>query len=272
MSENRLANWMAYHEPNVRKLLHGAFSYRVSQEKKKLSDAQETIKSLLRELTSEYINMYETATRLSQCTEESNIGYELKMISEVPEILDFDSEDTEGSILLYFYTKPILVIDPRTSLTHVLGQYKIMFRMFKDFTSNFGFYNMTWTVKGAHSTYCNHPHVWSDGSQCLGNVAGDFSNLVRNGDLLGFVVLSVEFLKAVNVIDTAGQLVSNWPTLYSLDGKDILQLNKSLMGTPKFPISNPDIDEKYLRLGMSKEDWDTLLSTGRLQLQRKLGE
>lgn len=272
MSEHRLTSWLDEHTENVRKLMHGTFSYRVSQAQKKMADTQENIKSLLRELTAEYISMYETAVKLSQCMEEPKVEYELGKISELPEIADMDSENSNGSILLYFYTKPILVTDPRTSLTHILGQYKIMFRMFEDFTSNFGFYNMTWTVKGTHNNYCNHPHVWSDGSQCLGNVAGDFSNLIRNGDLLGFVVLSVEFLKAVNVVDTAGQLVSNWPTLCSIDGKDIIQLNKTLMGNPKFPVSKPEIDDKYLRLGIPKEDWDTLLSSGKLQLQGKFGE
>lgn len=67
-------------------------------------------------------------------------------------------------------------------------------------------YRRTAFERGMH-----HPHVMHDGRPCLGSIASQLPELVRQRDYVSAVFLCLEYLRSANPEDPAGALAHLWP-------------------------------------------------------------
>ena len=70
--------------------------------------------------------------------------------------------------------------------------------------------NRTRQVTG-YSTSMQAPHVFADGTACLGNVKDLFPRLIAQRDFSSALQVAIAFVEAVNVNDSAGQFIDRWP-------------------------------------------------------------
>ena len=70
------------------------------------------------------------------------------------------------------------------------------------------FHNQTRTVDGYH-----HPHVFSNGNACLGEIASVVPQLVSDFMLVELVNVLLHYLRSVNDQDSAGRNIVNWPII-----------------------------------------------------------
>lgn len=79
-----------------------------------------------------------------------------------------------------------------------------------------------------------HPHVSGQGSHaCLGNAAEPLSYMAANGMLYDYVMLCLDFLQSVNVDDSAGRYVGEWP-----------RVNQAGKLLPPFDINEEDEERR----------------------------
>lgn len=170
------------------------------------------------------------------------------------EAVDIGTHPEINGMYVAIYTKPLTFTDRRTGHKHVGGPYKIFLRVPENGSPQFEYYSMWYRIRAFNSGFCNHPHVWGDGFQCLGNLAGDLSECLRQGDLYGFVFLSVSFLEAVNVADSAGELVYRWP--FQMEGSDKLYVHGDTeIGPPAVPQTNSELEKKFYLNGKTPDEW-----------------
>lgn len=105
-------------------------------------------------------------------------------------------------------TDIIDVVDDRTGHTHELGEFLIILNTVTGVPL---FLNTTRKVNGFDSRPQMAPHVWEDGSACLGNVQDLLPKLVGSGKFLHAVHACLAFLDSANTSDAAGAHVHRWP-------------------------------------------------------------
>lgn len=56
-----------------------------------------------------------------------------------------------------------------------------------------------------------HPHIWKDGSACLGNIEEMVPRLIGSNEYAYLIQVAIEFVESVNTADPAGRFINNWP-------------------------------------------------------------
>ena len=75
------------------------------------------------------------------------------------------------------------------------------------------FFNLTRKVRGFDGRMCHHPHVFSEGNACFGNIQEAIPELIAKSEYVVLVTLCLQFLQSVSVEDQAGRWVTNWPVV-----------------------------------------------------------
>lgn len=193
-----------------------------------------------------------------------NRDYEeaLQRILSLKQVKSLACTELENRLYLSVFTNPVTVIDSRTHRNHLLGPYKIELTIKPDDTIDFSYDSLWFMVTGHGGNPCSHPHVWGDGSQCLGSVEQDMHEFLARGDIFSFVMLSILFLESVNVADDAGMCVSRWPWIedagFDLEDPKSLSvkiIDPNMIQPPKVKRTAKSMDKDEYAAGMTQEEW-----------------
>ena len=130
-------------------------------------------------------------------------GIEYENLMKVKYVKDVK---VEGSAIV-IYTDILNCKDERTGRLHEIGAFRISLP-FTGVMPNWK--NLTRTVNGMKAGQ-HAPHVWPDGSACLGNTADIFPKLFAQRQWSIAAQLAIEFVQAANTSDSAGKHISSWP-------------------------------------------------------------
>ena len=130
-------------------------------------------------------------------------GLEYENLMKVKYVKDVK---VEGNAIVVF-TDILNCKDERSGILHEIGAFRIAL----PFTGTMpSWKNLTRTVNGMKAGQ-HAPHVWPDGTACLGNTAEIFPKLFAQRQWSIAAQLAIEFVQAANTSDSAGKHISSWP-------------------------------------------------------------
>ena len=121
-----------------------------------------------------------------------------------------------GNVMTVF-TDMIFVTDPRSKKEHEIGIFKVSFDLDRVITT---LLNQTRQVVAYEGKQMHHPHIFPNGTPCLGSLEESLPMLLREFRLCDAVGLIYGYLCTVNVDDGAGKHVSKWPLSEAQKAKD----------------------------------------------------
>jgi hypothetical protein len=131
-------------------------------------------------------------------------GEEYDGLLAIPKVKDVRVEN--GAIVVY--TRVLYARDDRSGVYHEIGAFKI--HLDPNRTSPLWF-NQTRLVHGMKPDQ-HAPHVWSNGTACLGSTEVVFAQLFSTRQWAIAAQLAIEFVEKANTVnDIAGQRVHCWP-------------------------------------------------------------
>lgn len=105
-------------------------------------------------------------------------------------------------------TDALFCVDPRTDIEHLVGEFWIVIDPVEVKVRMF---NKLFRIDGMRPRQ-NAPHVWSDGSPCLGNIGNIVPELIGRREYPALAGICIEYLQAINQHhDEAGKHVHKWP-------------------------------------------------------------
>lgn len=119
------------------------------------------------------------------------------------------AEVSSDGILLF--TDVLYCRDPRTGLTHEIGEFKIWIPA--DPSQRLQWLNQTRTVY-ANEQHMHAPHVGKNGYACLGNTEDLFPMLIRQREFATAAQLAIAFIESVDVADKWGACINRWPVVH----------------------------------------------------------
>ena len=115
---------------------------------------------------------------------------------------------------LIVFTNMIYAEDDRTSIVHEIGQFCISIDLETEYNNDrmFGirFNNLTRKIHG-YQDKMNAPHVYADGTACLGSVESSIPKLAAEAEFAMLAELCLEYLSSANTRDAAGKHIDKWP-------------------------------------------------------------
>lgn len=111
---------------------------------------------------------------------------------------------------LSLFTKRMTCVHRRTRVRYELGYYRMSIPSLK--ATSFRWFNLSRLVNGLYGNM-HHPHVYEQGAGCQGTMTARLQGLLDRGDIFSVVQMGLQFLRTVNVRDTAGSKLSNWPPI-----------------------------------------------------------
>jgi len=172
---------------------------------KKLQERKSNVQSLRKRLT-HAVSEARAKERKLLTDENVNLdefGIEYENLMKVKYVKDVK---VEGNAIVIF-TDILNCRDERTGILHEIGAFRIML----PFTGTMpSWKNLTRTVNGMKAGQ-HAPHVWPDGTACLGNTADIFPKLFAQRQWSIAAQLAIEFVQAANTSDAAGKYISSWP-------------------------------------------------------------
>ncbi len=172
---------------------------------KKLQERKANVQALRKRLT-HAISEARAKERKLLTDENVNLdefGIEYENLMKVKYVKDVK---VEGNAIV-IYTDILDCKDERTHIMHEIGAFKISL----PFTGSMpSWKNLTRTVNGMKAGQ-HAPHVWPDGTACLGNTADIFPKLFAQRQWSIAAQLAIEFVQAANTSDAAGKHISSWP-------------------------------------------------------------
>ncbi len=175
---------------------------------KKLQERKTNVQSLRKRLMHA---ISETRAKERKLLTDENVnldefGIEYENLMKVKHVKDVK---VEGNAVV-IYTDILNCKDERTGILHEIGAFRISL----PFTGTMpNWKNLTRTVDGMKAGQ-HAPHVWPDGSACLGNTADIFPKLFAQRQWSIAAQLAIEFVQAANTADAAGKHISSWPRAY----------------------------------------------------------
>lgn len=133
------------------------------------------------------------------------LGAEYDGLLKIPKVKDVRAD--HEAILIHTHT--LYCVDPRSGRRHEIG--KFIIKLFTDGRADgVRWYNQTRLVD-ALKPDMHAPHVWANGSACLGNTKDIFPKLLAERQYAVAAQLAIEFVENANTDDPAGMYVSYWP-------------------------------------------------------------
>ncbi len=137
--------------------------------------------------------------------EADKYGQEFDKLLAVPKVRDVQVVDGVVKV----FTDTLTCADPRTGKRHEIGAFRI--EIYTNGASNgVRWFNLTRRVD-AYKYKQMAPHVWDDGSACLGNTAEVFPELIGNYEFAAAAMVAIQFVESVNTDDAAGKHINKWP-------------------------------------------------------------
>ena len=136
-------------------------------------------------------------------------------------LTDFRPGDTSDQFT--FTTRELFAYDPRSDLWHKLGAYEVSVNMNPGYGNHvLNIRNVSGLRRDGYDSGMHHPHVFPSGNPCVGNFIELQTDLAMNRDWRTLIDATLAFLESVDVRDTAGRHIHNWPVA---DDEDQDRLN-----------------------------------------------
>lgn len=140
-------------------------------------------------------------------------------------LTDFRPGDTSDQFT--FTTRELFAYDPRSGLWHKLGAYEVSVNMSPEYGQHvLNIRNVSGLRRDGYDSGMHHPHVFPSGNPCVGNFIELQTDLAMNRDWRTLIDATLAFLESVDVRDTAGKHIHNWPVA---DDEDQDRLNATHM-------------------------------------------
>lgn len=172
---------------------------------KKLQERKANVQSLRRRLRHAISEARAKERKLltDENVDLDEFGIEYENLMKVKYVKDVQVE--KNAIVIY--TDILNCKDERTGILHEIGAFRIAL----PFTGSMpSWKNQTRLVNGMKERQ-HAPHVWPDGTACLGNTADIFPKLFAQRQWSIAAQLAIEFVQAANTSDSAGKHISSWP-------------------------------------------------------------
>ena len=127
---------------------------------------------------------------------------------------------------IHVYTNDIYTTDPRSNKIHELGTYHIQLGMASseyDPSNSVVIKNTKHRVVGFNNNYAEAPHIFDGGKMCHGNLVNSIVEHYKERDLYGIVMDLIIFLESVNVDDSAGRTIDQWPVVDKIPEPEVLK-------------------------------------------------
>lgn len=172
---------------------------------KKMQERKANVQALRRRLTHA---ISEARAKERQLLTDENVnldefGIEYENLMKVKYVKDVQVENNA----IVIYTDILNCKDERTGILHEIGAFRIALPFTGVMPS---WKNQTRLVNGMKAGQ-HAPHVWPDGTACLGNTADIFPKLFAQRQWSIAAQLAIEFVQAANTSDSAGKHISSWP-------------------------------------------------------------
>lgn len=141
--------------------------------------------------------------------ETEKYGQEFDKLLNVPKVLDLQA----GEGVISVFTDTLFCTDPRSGKRHEIGKFRIEL---STQGCSVRWFNLTRRI-AAYKSDQMAPHIWSDGSACLGNTGEIFPELLGNYEYAAAAVVAIQFAESVNVDDAAGKFIDRWPEAPALE-------------------------------------------------------
>lgn len=190
------------------------FEKTVSGTKKAIADGHAAIAKLQTELVKKIRETRGAERKLEQLevcapAEVEKYGQEFDKLLQVPKVRRVEAKEGKVNV----FTEVLFCTDPRTGKRHEIGAFRIELDANRGVPS---WFNLTRQVDG-HKSRQMAPHIWADGSACLGNTTEVFPELIGNYEFAAAAMVAIQFVESVNTDDGAGQHISNWPEAPALE-------------------------------------------------------
>lgn len=139
--------------------------------------------------------------------EETYLGKVLNNILAIKSVMGVEDISVSGDIITV-RTSMMFCLDPRVNIVRRIGVFDILI---DKNTSKISFRNNTLLVKGYNSDWCHAPHIFGNGSACLGDLQNLVPSLLTSDDYVSVVAMCIDFLQSAAVFDSAGKYVHRWP-------------------------------------------------------------
>ncbi len=169
---------------------------------------QSEIVRLIRNQNQDYIML--EVLKEKRKTSKPQIEAEFDNMLSVPKIKGVSI--TENGF--FVFTKTLYCENPETSKVHEIGEFliEINSKNSSDVSGVIKWHNLTRKID-AFEPKMNAPHVYPNGTACLGNIAESVAELVAQHRYYHLIQLAIQFIEKVNVTDAAGQHIVSWPVV-----------------------------------------------------------
>lgn len=138
-----------------------------------------------------------------QAAPSEEIGREYDELLKLANVVDVRvSNDT-----IVVVTKTLYCVHPKTRQKHEIGAFEIHI---STRAATIKWYNQTRKVLGGRGSM-NAPHVDENGNACFGNTKELFPMLINKREFASAVELAIAFVESVNLDDTWGKYLGQWP-------------------------------------------------------------
>jgi hypothetical protein len=122
-----------------------------------------------------------------------------------------------GSYSFSVLTTELTCSHPVTRQTHRIGEFRITIsflpgRDAPEQSQTVLWQNLSRRIDG-YQFAMHAPHVFPEGVACLGNMRQAYRTLVSQGEYYAAVCEAIRFIESVNIKDSAGRHLENWPTV-----------------------------------------------------------
>lgn len=129
--------------------------------------------------------------------------------------------DSDGTIK--FSTSLLRFRCPKKKSVHLAGTFDVTIKP----NGEVRFVNTTYLRTG-YERNMHHPHVFGNGSPCLGSIGTQLPELITQRDYISAVVLVLEYLRSVNPDDPAGAVGYWWPICPDWANKNVKNAKKAM--------------------------------------------
>ena len=169
-------------------------------------ELKRTIDSYRREMAAKYKKLREVQYIMAGYENASDLKAQMEIAVQNPHVAWIDIQD--GNIV--FMMTDITIMNPKDDTIRDIGNIVVTVRP-ED--SKVFFDNVTRKCRGIGTVNSSHPHDASggDGEMCLGEISHAVPQLVSEFEIAPLTELLVNFAKSVNIEDSAGKYIREWP-------------------------------------------------------------
>ena len=182
----------------------------IEKRTEEINSKKDRIEMLSRQVIDLEKDVKKETEKIEKLKEEKNSTINAEDILEKLEFIKLFNKVKNVEIIdsgLLVNTTHLNIFEPEEQRLFSLGEMLLYIPFNKE--QEVRFYNTT-TKRNGYSTCMNHPHIWKNGTACIGN-AGSLISMYRNDDNYALVVIAmINFCESVNVFDAAGNYIRAW--------------------------------------------------------------